>query len=82
MALCAKFDGRRIQDCTRGLMNCPCALELLHESLEDTKRLDWLEQLMLPDCDIGALVRDWSVNGKRYGEGLRAAIDAAIKARS
>ena len=29
MTICAKADGRRIQDCTRGLTGCICAREIL-----------------------------------------------------
>ena len=45
---------------------------------EDAKRLDWLEQLTIPSEDINELVRNWKVNGKRYPEGIRASIDAAM----
>ncbi len=27
MTICAKFDGRKISDCTRGETNCPCLAE-------------------------------------------------------
>lgn len=33
MTICAKFDGRQVRDCTRGLQNCPCLLEKMQEVL-------------------------------------------------
>jgi len=33
MTVCAKFDGRQVRDCTRGLQNCPCLLEKMQEVL-------------------------------------------------
>ena len=49
----------------------------LAAALKDVERLDWLEQLEWPDDAIGELVRNWrDPDGKRHGEGLRAAIDA------
>ena len=29
MTICARYDGRRIKDCTRGLQGCLCAQELI-----------------------------------------------------
>jgi hypothetical protein len=46
---------------------------------EDAKRLDWLEQLTIPSEEINDLIRNWCVNGKRYPEGIRAAVDAAMR---
>lgn len=43
----------------------------------DAARLDWLEQFADEDA-IVPLILDWKWNGKRYGAGLRAAIDAAL----
>jgi len=33
MTICAKFDGRQVRDCTRGLQNCPCLFEKMQEAL-------------------------------------------------
>ena len=33
MTICAKFDGRQVRDCTRGVKNCPCLLEKMQEAL-------------------------------------------------
>ena len=33
MTICAKFDGRQVRDCTRGIQNCPCLLEKMQEVL-------------------------------------------------
>jgi hypothetical protein len=33
MTICARFDGRRIKDCTRGLSGCLCARDLLDIAL-------------------------------------------------
>ena len=33
MTICAKFDGRQVKDCTRGLKNCPCLFEKMQEAL-------------------------------------------------
>jgi hypothetical protein len=33
MTICAKFDGRQVRDCTRGIKNCPCLLEKMQEAL-------------------------------------------------
>lgn len=33
MTICAKFDGRQVRDCTRGLNNCPCLLAKMQEAL-------------------------------------------------
>ena len=33
MTICAKFDGRQVRDCTRGVKNCPCLLEKMQEVL-------------------------------------------------
>lgn len=33
MTICAKFDGRQVSDCTRGVKNCPCLLEKMQEVL-------------------------------------------------
>ena len=48
------------------------------EAEKDTARLDWVEMLTIPSDEIDDLVRNWKVDGKRYPEGIRAAIDAAI----
>ena len=32
MTICAKFYGRSVRECTRGLSSCPCALDLLKEA--------------------------------------------------
>lgn len=34
MTICAKFDGRQVRDCTRGLQNCPCLFEKMQEVLK------------------------------------------------
>lgn len=33
MTICAKFDGRQVRECTRGLTNCPCLFEKMQEAL-------------------------------------------------
>ena len=33
MTICAKFDGRQVRECTRGLQNCPCLFEKMQEVL-------------------------------------------------
>lgn len=33
MVMCAKFDGRQVGECTRGVKNCPCLLEKMQEVL-------------------------------------------------
>lgn len=33
MTICAKFDGRQVRDCTRGLHNRPCLFEKMQEAL-------------------------------------------------
>lgn len=33
MTICAKFDGRQVRECTRGLTNCPCLFEKMQEVL-------------------------------------------------
>lgn len=33
MTICAKFDGRQVRDCTRGVKNCPCLFEKMQEAL-------------------------------------------------
>ena len=33
MTICAKFDGRQVRDCTRGINNCPCLFEQMQEAL-------------------------------------------------
>ena len=33
MTICAKFDGRQVRDCTRGVNNCPCLFEKMQEAL-------------------------------------------------
>ena len=33
MTICAKFDGRQVRDCTRGIKNCPCLFEKMQEIL-------------------------------------------------
>lgn len=45
---------------------------------EDTKRLDWLEQ-QTDHKLIVDLVADWSYERKRYVEGMRAALDEAMR---
>ncbi len=33
MTICAKFNGRQVRDCTRGVKNCPCLFEQMQEAL-------------------------------------------------
>jgi len=33
MTICAKFDGRQVSECTRGVENCPCLREKMQEAL-------------------------------------------------
>ena len=47
----------------------------------DTARLDWLEQQSAHGLIID-IVADWTYNGRRYGAGMRDAIDAAMSARN
>ena len=55
---------------------------LVHEdelaaALDDRDRLEWLEQTRLTSDATRDLVSYWKWDGKRYGAGLRAAIDSA-----
>lgn len=48
MVMCAKFDGRQVRDCTRGVKNCPCLLEKMQEVLSAIgfpKRGSWEEEM-------------------------------------
>lgn len=50
------------------------------EALEkDRERMEWLEQSFMGPMDAADLITDWRWNGKRYGGGLRVAIDSAIQ---
>lgn len=58
-------------------------LQELDKATDDTRRLDWMEQYQ-PTSDhdgemLIALVGSWTFNRVRHNEGLRAAIDAAVK---
>ena len=44
----------------------------------DSNRLDFIEQLT-DDNFIIELVKKWTVNHRRYSQGIRAAIDAALE---
>ena len=59
------------------LVNAIC--DLSERCKANDLRLDWLEQLSIPSEEINDLIRNWKVNGKRHAEGIRAAIDAAMK---
>ena len=48
------------------------------ELRKDAERLDYIEQQSDSDFII-SLVRDWTFNGHRYPDGMRAAIDEAMK---
>lgn len=60
-----------------GMVNAIC--DLSERCKANDVRLDWLEQLVIPSEEINDLVRNWKINGKRYAEGIRIAIDAAMK---
>ena len=49
----------------------------LAAALDDRDRLEWLEQTRLTSDATRDLVSYWKWDGKRYGAGLRAAIDSA-----
>jgi hypothetical protein len=77
------FDGKPIKDWRPGSMTGhSTSIEVASPGEaegEDAKRLDWLEQLTIPSEEINDLIRNWCVNGKRYPEGIRAAVDAAMR---
>ena len=49
-------------------------------ALKDAERLDWLEQQSTHGLIID-IVADWTYDGRRYGTGMRDAIDAAMRAK-
>ena len=65
MTICAKFDGRSVRECTRGLNNCSCALDLLkeaHYALGEavrTSKVGWIQ-----DCAYKALRDHFASAGK------------------
>ena len=61
-----------------GIVNAIC--DLSERCKTNDLRLDWLEQLVIPSQEINDLIRNWKVNGRRYGSGIRSAIDAAMEA--
>ena len=77
------YEVGKVADMERELIAATAALTTAEQQLaavkRDAKRLDWVEQIA-SDGQAIDIVINWTHGGKRYPQGIRGAIDAAIDA--